>query len=142
MPDSFFACDGLLESTLHVLDDFDAFPGRIEAELRAELPFLTTTRVLTAAVRAGMGREDAHRVIHAHATRAAEARRSGGHHDLWKALGSDPELPLTAAEVRAVARSGGLSGRAGAQVDAVTAEIAMVVGQHPEAAAYRPGPLL
>ena len=40
MPDSFFACDGLLESTLHVLDDFGAFSGRIEAELntRASVP--------------------------------------------------------------------------------------------------------
>ena len=142
MPDSFFACDGLLESTLHVLDDFGAFPGRIEAELRAELPLLTTTRILTAAVRAGMGREDAHRVIGAHATRAAGARRSGRSHDLWEALGNDPELPLTTAEVRAAARSGGLGGQAGAQVDAVAAEIAEVVGQHPEAAAYRPEPLL
>ena len=142
MPDSFFACDGLLESTLHVLDDFGAFPGRIEAELRAELPFLTTTRILTAAVRAGMGREAAHQVIHAHTTRAAEARRSGRPHDLWEALGNDPELPLTAVEVREAARSGGLGGRAGAQVDAVAGEIAEVVALHPEAAAYCPEPLL
>jgi adenylosuccinate lyase len=142
MPDSFFACDGLIESTLHVLGDFGAFPGRIEAELQAELPFLTTTRVLTAAVKAGMGREQAHRLIRAHALRAAEARRSGRSHDLWKALGGDPELPLSSAEVRSAARSGGLGGRAGAQVDAVAEEIAQVVGQHPDAAAYRPEPLL
>ena len=142
MPDSFLACDGLVESTLHVLDDFGAFPGRIEAELRAELPFLTTTRILTAAVRAGMGRERAHRVIRAHATRAAQARRSGCSQDLWEALGSDPELPLSTAEVRAAARSGGLGGRAVDHVDAVAEEIAEVVGQHPEAAAYRPESLL
>ena len=142
MPDSFFACDGLLESTLHVLDDFGAFPGRIEAELRAELPFLTTTRILTAAIRAGAGRESAHRVIRAHATRAAEARRSGRSRDLWEALGGDPELPLSTADVRAAARSGGLGGRAGDQVDAIAGEIAEVVAQHPEAAAYRPEPLL
>ena len=142
MPDSFFACDGLLESTLHVLGDFGAFSGRIEAELQTELPFLTTTRVLTAAVKAGVGRERAHRLIRAHALRAAEARRSGRSHDLWEALGRDPELPLSRAEVRSAARSGGLGGRAGAQVDAVAEEIAQVVGQHPDAAAYRPEPLL
>ena len=142
MPDSFFACDGLLESTLHVLDDFGAFPGRIEAELRAELPFLTTTRILTAAVKAGVGREQAHRVIRSHASRAAEARRAGRRYDLWETLGSDPEFPLSSGQVRAAARSGVLSGRAGAQVDAVAEEIAQVVGQHPQAAAYRPESLL
>ena len=142
MPDSFFACDGLLESTLHVLDDFGAFSGRIEAELNTELPFLTTTRVLTAAVKAGMGREQAHRVIRAHTSRSAEARRSGGEYDLWSALGSDAEFPLTTGGVRAAAESGVLSGRAGAQVDAIAAEIAQVVEQHPEAATYQPEPLL
>ena len=142
MPDSFFACDGLLESTLHVLDDFGAFSGRIEAELNTELPFLTTTRVLTAAVKAGMGREQAHRVIRAHTSRSAEARRSGGEYDLWSALGDDAEFPLTKGGVRAAAESGVLSGRAGAQVDAIAAEIAQVVEQHPEAATYRPEPLL
>ena len=142
MPDSFFACDGLLESTLHVLDDFGAFSGRIEAELNTELPFLTTTRVLTAAVKAGMGREQAHRVIRAHTSRSAEARRSGGEYDLWSALGDDAEFPLSTGGVRAAAESGVLSGRAGAQVDAIAAEIAQVVEQHPEAATYRPEPLL
>ena len=142
MPDSFFACDGLLESTLHVLDDFGAFSGRIEAELHTELPFLTTTRVLTAAVKAGMGREQAHRVIRAHTSSSAEARRSGGEYDLWSALGSDAEFPLSTGEVRAAAESGVLSGRAGAQVDAIAAEIAQVVEQHPEAATYQPEPLL
>ena len=142
IPDSFFACDGLLEAILHVLDDFGVFPGRIEAELVAELPFLSTTRVLTAAVKAGMGREQAHRVIRSHTRRAVDARRSGSAYDLWSALGADPAFPFTAEEIGEVATSGALGGRAGAQVDAIALEVGRVVEQYREAAAYQPELLL
>ena len=53
LPDAFFALDGLFETFLSVLDDFGAFPAVIEAELDRYLPFLTTTKILMAAVRAG-----------------------------------------------------------------------------------------
>ena len=53
LPDAFFALDGLLETTLTVLDDFGAFPAVIERELDRYLPFLATTKVLMAAVRNG-----------------------------------------------------------------------------------------
>ena len=142
IPDSFLACDGLLEATLHVLDDFGAFPGRIGAELETELPFLSTTRVLMAAVKAGMGREHAYRVIRSHTVRAVEARRSGAGFDLWASLGCDPDFPLTSDEIRDAVVHCALAGRAGEQVDAIAREIALVVEQRPGASSYRPGPLL
>ncbi len=142
IPDAFFACDGLLEATLDVLDDFGAFPGRIEAELEAELPFLTTTRILTAAVGAGLGREQAHRIIRTHTLKAAAARRSGDRYDLWQILGSDPSFPLSVEEIRAVAETRLVAGRAGTQVDAMASEVATVVSQHPKAAGYQPEPVL
>ena len=67
LPDAFFALDGLLETTLTVLDDFGAFPAVIARELDRYLPFLATTKVLMAAVRAGVGREEAHEAIKSHA---------------------------------------------------------------------------
>ncbi|HEY7007532.1 MAG TPA: adenylosuccinate lyase, partial [Jatrophihabitantaceae bacterium] len=51
LPGAFFALDGLLETTLTVLDEFGAFPAVIERELDRYLPFLATTKVLMAAVR-------------------------------------------------------------------------------------------
>ncbi|HEX8509750.1 MAG TPA: adenylosuccinate lyase, partial [Propionibacteriaceae bacterium] len=51
LPDAFFALDGLFETFLSVLEDFGAFPAVVEAELGRYLPFLTTTKVLMAAVR-------------------------------------------------------------------------------------------
>jgi adenylosuccinate lyase len=40
-----------------VLDEFGAYPAVIARELDRFLPFLTTTKLLVAAVRKGVGRE-------------------------------------------------------------------------------------
>ena len=57
LPDAFFATDGLFETLLTVLAEFGAYPAVIDRELDRYLPFLATTKVLMAAVRAGVGRE-------------------------------------------------------------------------------------
>ena len=80
LPDAFFALDGLFETTLTVLDEFGAYPAVIARELDRYLPFLATTAVLMAAVRAGVGRETAHEVIKEHAVggRAGDAGEGPG----------------------------------------------------------------
>ena len=67
LPDSFLAIDGLFETFLTILDEFGAFPAVIDRELERYLPFLSTTKLLIAAVKAGAGREVAHEVIKEHA---------------------------------------------------------------------------
>ena len=126
LPDAFFACDGLLEATLHVLNGFTACSSRVEAELSTELPFLSTTRLLSAAVKEGMGREEAHRVIKGHTLAAAQARRSGTEYDLGAALGSDPTFPLDETEVVNILAVA-FPGRAGGQVKEVVDEVAKVL---------------
>lgn len=143
LPDSFFACDGLFEAFLTVLDEFGAFAGRIEAELEAELPFLTTTKLLVAAVKSGMGREAAHEIIKTHTMNAAAARRQGTGHDAWDALAHDAEFPLDAEQIQAaVGEVTQLTGRAGTQIDNVAAEVARLAERYPDAASYVPGSLL
>ena len=78
LPDAFFAIDGQIETFLTVLDEFGAYPAVIQRELDRYLPFLATTRILIAAVRAGMGREAAHEVIKEHAVAVALAMREKG----------------------------------------------------------------
>ena len=78
LPDAFFAIDGQTETFLTVLDEFGAYPAVIQRELDRYLPFLATTRILIAAVRAGMGRETAHEVIKEHAVAVALAMREQG----------------------------------------------------------------
>ena len=76
LPDAFFATDGLFQTFLTVLDEFGAFPAVIQRELDRYLPFLTTTKVLMAAVRNGVGREAAHEAIKEAAVGTALAMRA------------------------------------------------------------------
>jgi adenylosuccinate lyase len=145
LPDAFYALDGLFETFLTVLDDFGAYPAVIEAELARNLPFLATTRVLMAAVDAGVGREQAHEIIKGHAVAAALDRRErpGDAVDLLGRLGADERLGL-APDVIAKLVSDPLSftGSAGAQVDAIVARAGQLAAANPQAAAYRPAPIL
>ncbi|WP_229400820.1 adenylosuccinate lyase [Micromonospora okii] len=144
LPDAFFTLDGMLETLLTVLDEFRAFPAVIEAELERYLPFLATTRMLMAAVRAGQGRETAHEIIKEHAVRCSDRLRAGGgEHGLLDALGSDERFPLDRAALEALlADRLVFTGAAGAQVTEVVKRIGAEVEAHPDAARYRPGPLL
>jgi adenylosuccinate lyase len=96
LPDAFFAIDGLLQTFFAVLAEFGAYPAVAERELDRYLPFLATTKVLIACVRAGMGREQAHEVIKEHAVEVALAMRDRGtsDNDLIQRLGTDPRIPL------------------------------------------------
>jgi adenylosuccinate lyase len=145
LPDAFFALDGLFETFLTVVDDFGAYPAVIEAELARNLPFLATTRVLMAAVDAGVGREQAHEIIKEHAVAAALDRRErpGEAVDLLDRLAADDRLRLDAdAIAKLVADPLSFTGAAAAQVDAMAERVARLVSAHPEAAAYRPAPIL
>ena len=144
LPDAFFAIDGLFETFLTVLADFGAFPAVIEAELSRYLPFLTTTKVLMAAVRKGVGREVAHEAIKEHAVSVALAmRESGAANDLVERLAGDQRLGLTREELDAlVSEPLELSGSARSQVARLAAQVAEIAQANPEAAAYRPGAVL
>jgi adenylosuccinate lyase len=145
LPDAFFALDGLFQTFLTVLEGFGAFPAVIDAELQRYLPFLATTKVLIAAVRHGVGRETAHEVIREHAVAVALEMRETGRsvNDLLDRLAADPRLGVTRVELEAaIAEPTELTGVAGRQVAALAEQIATIAAAHPEAAAYRPGPVL
>ena len=145
LPDAFLAIDGLFQTFLTVLDEFGVYPAVVERELRRYLPFLATTRVLVAAVQAGMGREEAHEVIKGHAVAAALALRVDGasETDLLDRLAADGRLPLDRVTLDAVVEDpSAFAGNAPAQVAAVVERIAVVVAARPWAAAYDPEPIL
>ncbi len=147
LPDSFFAIDGLFETFLTVLDDFAAYPAVIDRELEKYLPFLSTTKLLVAAVRTGVGRETAHEVIKEHAVATALAMRE--HHDAREAaslvdrLVGDGRLGLDRAQIDdAMAEPLSLTGSAQSQVAAFAERVAHIVAKHPDAASYTPAPIL
>ena len=77
LPDAFCAADGLLHTTLGVLEEIHIDEAALTAEFERFLPVLLTTRLLTALVRAGMGREAALKVL-AEPTRRAAQQAAGG----------------------------------------------------------------
>jgi adenylosuccinate lyase len=144
LPGALFAFDGLVETILTVLDEFGAYPAVIERELERYLPFLATTKVLVAALRAGVGRETAHEVIREHAVAVALAmREKGAGNDLLDRLADDGRLPLDRADLDALlADRLPFTGAAATQIATAVADVATVVARYPQAAAYRPKAIL
>jgi adenylosuccinate lyase len=145
LPDAFFALDGLLETLLTVLDEFGAYPAVVSRELDRYLPFLATTKVLMASVRAGVGRETAHEAIKENAVAVALAMREQGQerNDLLDRLAADARIPLDRAQLdELLADRLSFTGVAGAQVDAVAAEIGKTLERFPDAVGYVPEPIL
>ena len=145
LPDAFFAADGVFQTLLTVLDELGAYPAVISRELDRYLPFLTTTRVLMAAVKAGVGREVAHEAIREHAvTVALELREKGVEgNDLLDRLAADTRLRLSRAELDAiVADRLSFTGAAAAQVSEFVQRVDAIVGRNPDAANYEPEPIL
>ena len=145
LPDAFLAIDGLFETFLTVLDDFGFYPAVIERELDRYLPFLATTKVLVAAVRNGVGREQAHEAIKEHAVAAALRLREDGAegNDLIERLAADPRLGLAPDELAGVLSNPiDFVGRAPEQIASFVTTISALVSADPSAAGYRPGDIL
>jgi adenylosuccinate lyase len=145
LPDAFFAVDGMFETFLSVLDDAGYYPAVISRELNRYLPFLATTKVLMAAVRAGVGRETAHEAIKEHAVKVALEMREAGRteNDLLDRLAADPRLPLDRAALgELLSKPIDFVGAAPAQAHAFARTVEGIVQQHPVAARYVPGSIL
>jgi len=143
LPDACYAIDGLLETFLVVLDGFGAFDAVIDAELERYLPFLATTKVLMASVRAGKGRESAHEAIKEHAVSAALKMREGEQVDLLALLAVDERIGLDEQTIRSVVADPlDFSGAATVQVRMIAEKVEAVTSRYPEAAGYQPGDIL
>ena len=140
IPDAFYAFDGLIETFLTVLTEFGAFPDVIAAELSRYLPFLATTKILMASVKAGVGREVAHEVIKEHAVAAALGIRAGKPNNMIAAIADDSRIPLTREELNSLlAKPLEFTGDAHAQVKRVVNRIEAITSANAAAAQYRPG---
>lgn len=145
IPDSFFATDGLFETTITILDDCGFYPAVIQREMDRYLPFLTTTRLLMAAVKEGVGRETAHEVIRKHSVAVAlDMRREGRlDNDLIDRVARDHRLNIPR-EKLAVALANPIEfvGTASRQIETFASQVEKVVRRYPEAAAYVPEEIL
>jgi adenylosuccinate lyase len=135
--DSFYAFDGLMETILTVLDEFGTFPALIDAELERQLPFLATTKILMAAVKAGIGREVAHEVIKEHSVKATIAIREGKANTFFDELAADSRIPLDRSALdQLIGQPIEFAGDAKQQVSRVVNRVNVITSQFKEASQY------
>ena len=139
LPDAFYACDGILETFISVLDSLEVFEDSLKAEIAANLPYLASTRLLTAAVGKGMGREEAHAALSKYLV-ADKALSATG---LASSLGGDNGFPLAEAEVEALLEDPLLhTGAAQSQVAAFSAAAEDYLKRFSNAAEYTPAEVI
>ncbi|MFC5051888.1 adenylosuccinate lyase [Rubritalea spongiae] len=145
LPDAFYACDGMFETFLTILNQMDAYPAVIEAENEHYLPFLMTTTIMMEAVKAGVGREAAHKVIKEHAVATVNDLRAReiNKNDLLGRLAEDDRIPLNLEQLNALLEEGRENaGSARSQVDAFSKKVADWTSRFPDAQNYEPGSIL
>jgi len=148
IPDAFYASDGLVETTLTVLNQLGAYPAVIGKEVDRYLPFLATTEILSLALKHGVGREKAHAAIKRHAVgEALRMRKTGSQENrLMELLAGEPafkEAGVTETALAEVLRDKAhFLGNAEKQIDVVKAKAKPVLNKYCQEAAYEPGDIL
>jgi adenylosuccinate lyase len=148
IPDAFYASDGLLETTLTVLNQMGAYPAMISKEVDRYLPFLATTEILGMAVQHGMGREQAHSLIKKHAVAEALKMREEGSdvNKLMERLSEESGFKDTSITrqmlLDLLKDKSHFLGNAEAQIDAVIKKSEPTLGKYSKEAAYEPGDIL
>jgi adenylosuccinate lyase len=148
IPDAYYASDGLVETTLTVLNQMGAYPAVIEEELDRYLPFLATTSILGVALNHGIGREKAHKIIKRHAIAEALRMREQGsrENNLVPLLAQDPDFKaagITADELnQTLTDRTKFIGNSYHQIDAVKAKTQPLIKKHAIQARYEPGDIL
>jgi len=148
IPDAFYTSDGLLETTLTVLNQMGAYPAVISKEVDRYLPFLATTEILGLAVKHGIGREKAHSLIKKHAIAEALRMREEGSdsNELMDRLSTEPEFKeagITEAMLSsALKEKTHFLGNADAQITAVRVKTNSLLLKYAKEVGYEPGDIL
>lgn len=122
LPEPFLALDGTLDLLVNVAQGLVVYPKTIEANLRAELPFMATENILMAAVQKGADRQEVHEIIRRHSQAAAQrVKQEGLPNDLLERLADEPTF--SGIDFTSVLDPARFVGRAPQQVDRFLAEV-------------------
>src|SRR5690606_21843260 len=123
---------------INVTGGIVVYAKTIEANLRAELPFMATENLLVAAVQQGGDRQEQHEVIRRHSQAAAHrVKAEGAANDLLDRLRGDAAFKRV--DIDAAMDPSQFIGRAPEQVDHFIAEIVEPIRRrYGDALAYEP----
>ncbi len=130
LPGAFLALDGQLEAALVVLSELQVYRDEIAAELQVNLPVLSATRVLLAAVAKGVGREQAHKFVSEHVHKGER---------FFAAVVSDVRLQLSKQDIEDIRNKPlALTGAASNQARTFASKATQLAAKYPETAHYLP----
>ncbi len=126
LPESFLAVDGLLDVLINVTGGIIVNDARIQSNLKLEMPFLATERLIMEAVKQGADRQDAHEVVRAHAIEVArKIKEQGAQNELLLILAQEPIFE--GVNLEDAANPSHYIGRAAEQVDEFCTDVAQSI---------------
>ena len=125
IPQAFLLCDAILKLFVNITSDMVVYPKQIEKHLLAELPFMSTEKILMEAVERGKSRQEMHEVVKEHSVAAGKmVKEEGRDNDLLTRLADDEQIPFTLAELEAmIGDYSQFTGRAARQTEEFLTEI-------------------
>ena len=125
IPQCFLLTDAILKLFVNITSDMVVFPNQIKKHLSAELPFMSTEKILMEAVEKGESRQEMHELIKEHSLAAGKVvKEQGGDNDLLVRLGNDKRIPFSLAELEAmVSDYSQFTGRAEKQTEEFLEEV-------------------
>jgi adenylosuccinate lyase len=118
IPESFLAADSILTLYHHIASNLVVYPKVMEKRLEEELPFLATENILMASAKKGKDRQKVHEALKIHSLQATKKLKLEGEPtNLLKEIAKDPEFGLSEEELKALAKSALLLGRAPKQTE-------------------------
>jgi adenylosuccinate lyase len=148
IPNAFYVTDGIIETTLTVLNNMGIYPAVINKELERYLPFLATTQILVLAVKHGIGRETAHDIIKKYAISEALKMREDGkaENHLIQKLVKDPvfkKAGIKEEELNSIIKERvAFIGNARKQIELVKQKAEPLIIKFEKEASYEPGHIL
>jgi adenylosuccinate lyase len=143
LPESFFAIDAILETTIYVLLSLYVHEDRVNDELKEDLPSILSSTLLMHAVNSGVGREYAHERIKQHFVERKGDDKGGAGNEFLERVIQDKELKIDASVIQSLLESPiHLSGLASHQAKKFAEEVMKKIRKYPDAMSFRPSRIL
>lgn len=103
IPQGFLLTDGILKLFVNITSDMVVYPKQIKRQIRAELPFMATEKLLMAAVARGQSRQLMHEIVKEHSVAAGKkVKIEAQENDLLERLARDERIPFSLDELQAM----------------------------------------
>ena len=137
LPDSFYAIDAILDTSIRIIQKISIDEKKIAAELEKELPLLLSSSILILAVKNGAKREEAHATIKRLARQAYENGKNTKEGFL-ELISREKSLNLKHSEIEALVSSQALAAGPGNQAKLLCEAISKVLNNTEKLTQYSP----